>query len=594
MVVAAAGLSFAASGASSAPTFSRLSGDDRYGTAAAISAATFAPGAPVAYVATGKAFADALSGGPAAAVGRGPILLTDPATLPGATVTELQRLQPGRIVVLGGPSAVSTDVETRLGSFTTGSVTRIAGTDRYGTSAALSASTFNAPAGIVYVATGTSFADALAGGPVAGRGAAPILLVDTNTIPASIADELSRLKPGAIRILGGPSAVSDGVAQQLRSFTAGPVDRLAGSDRYATSVVVSQAAFASGATTVLLASGVDFPDGLAGGPAGALAPSPLLLVTPTCIPPIVNAEINRLNPSQIVILGGPGAVGVSVENRTECPPPPPASPCGNQPPGSVAFEHVIWIWMENHRAGDVLGNPDAPVENQLARQCGSTGSYRSVGAPSLPNYLGATSGDTAGITDDASPDVHPLSTDNLFRQVRATSRASRSYEEAMTTPCQITSGGLYAVKHNPAAYYVGGDDRNACQRDDIPLGDPSQGALADDLAHDTLPAFAFVTPDICNDTHDCPIAQGDSWLGQWLPAIFNSVPYRNGRTVVFIVWDEPTPMPLIAMSPSTPAGATTAEAVDHYSLLRTTEEVLGLPLIGNAATAISMRSVFGL
>jgi phospholipase C len=164
----------------------------------------------------------------------------------------------------------------------------------------------------------------------------------------------------------------------------------------------------------------------------------------------------------------------------------------------------------------------------------------------------------------------------------------------MTSTCKLTSSGRYAVKHNPAAYYVGGDDRNACQRDDIPLGDTSVGALADDLAHDTVPAFAFITPDMCNDTHDCPVAQGDYWLGQWIPKILDSATYRNGRTAVFIVWDEPTPMPLIVMSPSTPTGTTTTEAVDHYSLLRTAEELLGLPLIGNAATAISMRSLFGL
>jgi phospholipase C len=234
------------------------------------------------------------------------------------------------------------------------------------------------------------------------------------------------------------------------------------------------------------------------------------------------------------------------------------------------------------------------VENQLASQCGSTGSYRSVGSPSLPNYIGATSGDTAGITDDASPSAHPISSDNLFRQVRATSRASRSYEEAMATSCQLTSGGGYAVKHNPAAYYVGGDDRTACGNDDIPLGNTTQGALADDLAHNTLPAFAFITPDMCNDTHDCPVAQGDSWLGQWVPKILDSASYRNGRTALFIVWDEPTPMPLIVISPSTVTGTTSAASLDHYSLLRTTEELLGLPLIANAATATSMRSIFGL
>jgi phospholipase C len=250
--------------------------------------------------------------------------------------------------------------------------------------------------------------------------------------------------------------------------------------------------------------------------------------------------------------------------------------------------------MENHTAGAVFGRDDAPVENRLKDQCGSSATYESVGAPSLPNYLGATSGKTHGIADDSAPAAHPLTADNLFRQVRAAGFASRSYQEAMIEPCQLTSGGRYAVKHNPAAYYVGEQDRDACVRDNIPLGDPGSGPLADDLARDTLPAFTFVTPDLCNDTHDCPVAAGDRWLGQWLPAILDSSAYRAGRTVVFIVWDEPTPMPLLVIGPTVPRGSATTEPFNHYSLLRTTEELLGLPLIGNAATASSMRAAFGL
>ena len=250
--------------------------------------------------------------------------------------------------------------------------------------------------------------------------------------------------------------------------------------------------------------------------------------------------------------------------------------------------------MENHTAGSVFGASVAPFENRLKDQCGSSSTYQSVGSPSLPNYLGATSGETSGITDDAPPADHPLVSDNLFRQARVAGLSSRSYQEAMASPCQLASAGRYAVKHNPAAYYVGEQDRAACLRDDVALGDPANGAFADDLAHDALAAFSFVTPDLCHDTHDCPVADGDQWLAQWLPSLLDSTAYRSGTTIVFIVWDEPTPMPLLVVGPSVSPGVTTDEPFNHYSLLPTTEELLGLPLIGQAANATSMRTAFGL
>jgi hypothetical protein len=114
------------------------------------------------------------------------------------------------------------------------------------------------------------------------------------------------------------------------------------------------------------------------------------------------------------------------------------------------------------------------------------------------------------------------------------------------------------------------------------------------LAQNTIPAFSFVTPDLCNDTHDCAVADGDRWLAGWLPTILDSPPYRAGTTVVFVVWDEPTPMPLLVIGPTVAAGTTAAEPFDHYSLLRTTEELLGLPFLGQAASARTMRAAFGI
>jgi phospholipase C len=250
--------------------------------------------------------------------------------------------------------------------------------------------------------------------------------------------------------------------------------------------------------------------------------------------------------------------------------------------------------MENRTDGDVLGNPAAPYETALARECGTDRDYHQVGSPSLPNYLGATSGATYGIADDAGPDTHPVTADNLFRQVRTAGGTERSYVENMPADCAGTAQGSYAVKHNPAAYYVGGADRAACLADDVPLGTDTGGPFLADLDGGRLPTFALVVPDICDDGHDCPAATGDRWLATWVPRILDGPAYRSGNTAVFIVWDESTPMPDIIVSPTTPPGLVSSAAVDHYSLLRTTEELLGLPLLGQARTSPSLRSLFRL
>lgn len=191
----------------------RHGGDDRYATATAVSAATFAEGAPVAYVAAGDDYPDALTGAVAAGRDGGPVLLTDPQALPEVVETELRRLEPARIVVLGGQTAVSAQVETALKELGLGTVTRLAGGDRYATAAAV-ASTFT-EADRVYVASGASFADALVGAAVAGRERVPLLLVDPASVPEPTAQELRRLAPRGVTILGGPLAVGAPVERVL-------------------------------------------------------------------------------------------------------------------------------------------------------------------------------------------------------------------------------------------------------------------------------------------------------------------------------------------------------------------------------------------
>jgi phosphatidylinositol-3-phosphatase len=240
--------------------------------------------------------------------------------------------------------------------------------------------------------------------------------------------------------------------------------------------------------------------------------------------------------------------------------------------------------MENKAYGDVIGSPSAPYENRLADSCGLATNYFAVTHPSLPNYIAATSGSAQGIVDDNPPGSHPLSALSLFGQV-----SSGSFEESMPTNCALGDTYPYAVKHNPEAYYA--SLRTQCQAEDVPLTrfDPN-----------SLPQFSFVTPNLCSDTHDCSVNTGDAWLQQFLAPIFASADYRSGRTVVFLTWDEDDSssgnhVPLVELSAYTAPGTRTTATFNHYSLLKTTEELLGVHSeLGAAAAAASMRTAFGL
>jgi putative cell wall-binding protein len=295
---------------------SRVAGSDRYATAAAVSQRFFASAVAVAFVATGTNFPDALAGGAAAGFLGGPVLLTRPASLPGSTISELQRLQPGRIVVLGGASAVSDAVVADLASYTTGVVTRIAGPDRYSTAAQVSAATFQPGVPVAYVAFGGNYPDALAGGPAAGSQGGPVLLTRNDAVPPVTLTELQRLQPAQIVVLGNPTVVSDAIVTQLNVIA--PVTRTGGANRYATAVATSAHAFSAGVSHVFLATGTNYPDALAGVSPAAIAASPLLLTPPNCVPAIVQAEIDRLAPANIVLLGGETVLSAAVATRTTC------------------------------------------------------------------------------------------------------------------------------------------------------------------------------------------------------------------------------------------------------------------------------------
>jgi putative cell wall-binding protein len=304
-------------GGSGGPAIGRVAGADRYATAANVSSSWFDPGGPVAYVASGEAFPDALAAAPAAAAEGGPVLLTQPGALPAATTAELIRLHPHKIIVVGGPGAVSDAVLTALDQYTAGPVTRVAGADRYATSAAISAEAFPGGAATVHIATGGAFPDALSGAAAAGAASGPLLLVDPGGIPWSVSGELTRLDPLHIVILGGTSAVSPEIASGL-TYWSSDIVRRSGADRYATSVAISRGAFGPGTSAVFLATGETFPDALAAAAVAGVVPSPVLLVHHDCIPGAVDDEIDRLDPDTIVVLGGTSATSAGVVARHRC------------------------------------------------------------------------------------------------------------------------------------------------------------------------------------------------------------------------------------------------------------------------------------
>jgi putative cell wall-binding protein len=317
--VNAAGSSAAATGTAkpvaAAVTVDRWAGGDRYATAALISKESFASGVPIAYVAVGTNYPDALAGAAVAGHKGGPVLLTREGGLAGPTAVELTRLKPKKIVVIGG--TISETVLTELRKYATANtsdeVTRVAGKDRYATAAALSA-TFSPGAPVAYIASGLDFPDALAGAALAGHTGGPVLLSRPGSLPGPVAAELARLKPKKIVVIGGEVSVSTAVLNQLRGYatatTADKVTRVSGSDRYATAAALTDG-WSGDRGTVYVASGANFPDALAGAAAAGAAGRPVLLTRPTSLAGPTKAALGKLQPGRIVVLGGDSAVSTA-------------------------------------------------------------------------------------------------------------------------------------------------------------------------------------------------------------------------------------------------------------------------------------------
>jgi hypothetical protein len=274
--------------------------------------------------------------------------------------------------------------------------------------------------------------------------------------------------------------------------------------------------------------------------------------------------------------------------------------------GSTGFvpKTVFTIVLENHDYKEVVGSTNAPyINNTLIANYGLATNYMDSGThPSLPNYLYMISGATQyfGIVDlDPTDSPFPVSAPNLGNQLNTANVKWRSYQESMGMPCQLAAvGTLYAPKHDGFLYFTDlQSPASACDQQNV-----DYSGFAADLAGGTY-RYNWITPNLTDDGHDPstdPVAglmQTDMWLSTEVPKILASASYKDGG-VLFITWDEaegrngdsPDQVAMIIVTTGIKApGYKSNVAYSHASYLATVEDIFGVPRLGAAVGASSMK-----
>jgi hypothetical protein len=296
--------------------------------------------------------------------------------------------------------------------------------------------------------------------------------------------------------------------------------------------------------------------------------------------------------------------------------------CGTQT-SVPKYRHVVVIFMENNSYSTIQDSPSTPYIHRLEQSCGLATNYHNVTHPSLPNYLAATFGGTLSqvtmptfFTDCTPSPACESSSNNIFHQLDHAGKMWRGYAESMPYNCDTSNAGFYAPRHNPAVYYT--DLSDTCGTHDVPLGTPSSSLLLKNFSREaTAPAYATVTPNLCDDMHGtkgCPsnlLLTGDTFLKTWVPKLTSTAVYRKHDTVIFVVWDEGEPgtsreacatnttdqschVVLLAIAPSVRKGRRVSALLNHYSLLKASEDLLGVQELDQAKTANSLLKPFHL
>jgi len=261
-----------------------------------------------------------------------------------------------------------------------------------------------------------------------------------------------------------------------------------------------------------------------------------------------------------------------------------ASPCGDARPPPDRYASVVVFSFENrtwNQVGPGFG-PAMPYLHSVGAACSWFPEWveTDTGQSSLTQYVGQITGSRqASTVNDCSPSATCSTTaDNLFRQLRASGRRAVNYVEGATQPCSSEEN---AVNHIPGLYLWGADDPVHCAEEVRPLSE---------LIVDDLPAFAFVTPTLCNDGHDCGDQVVDAWAHAHIQPLLDSRAYRSGTVAVFVWYDETRPVPNLWISPTSKPGPRTGIAGSATSTLRAWQAMLGVPCLANACSAPDLRN----
>jgi len=251
-------------------------------------------------------------------------------------------------------------------------------------------------------------------------------------------------------------------------------------------------------------------------------------------------------------------------------------------------DHIVVVILENHAYTQIIGSPNAPTINALASSPNAalfTQSY-AIEHPSQPNYLDLYSGCNQGVTDDKIPVNNPFTTVNLGRQLIDAGRTFITYSEDL--PSVGYNGelsGKYVRKHNPAANWMG------TGANQIPptTNQPFTSFPATDFT--LLPTVSFVIANLNNIMHDGSIAQGDQWISNHLMSYIQWS--RTHNSLFILTFDEDDNKLLknhivTLFSGQMVLAGDYSELINHYNLLRTIEEMFGLPYAGDAVTATTI------
>ncbi len=257
---------------------------------------------------------------------------------------------------------------------------------------------------------------------------------------------------------------------------------------------------------------------------------------------------------------------------------------------------IYTILFENEAATDVF--PNAPFFKQIRDQYGNATNYTSSTHPSLPNYIMLTSGATNGIINDNDPVASlPLSThENLMYQLDQAKVPWRAYMENMGEPCKMESSGDYCAHHNPFVYYTDVTKDPAYCNDHVVDFDQNFDA---DLAANKY-RYVWISPNMCDDMHNCPATTADAWLQKTVTKIQASDGYKNGGAI-FVLFDEgaqrflgvTAELATIVVSENLKnPGKPVDTAFDHRSYVATIEDIFGLGRISTTKDATSMDEFF--